>query len=167
MAFFPCTRFEAKIPLAFRGEMYQQKNWDLGRKLEYSIKLHRELSELYELISMLVMICLNKSLQLIIENPYTQPHYLTQFWCVKPTIIDKDRSMRGDYYAKPTQYFFINFEPKRNFIWEPQVVNDLFTINRPHDLKKIVGDLDRKVLRSMIAPEYANRFIREFILEEG
>lgn len=25
MAFFPCTRFEAKIPLGFRGEMYQQK----------------------------------------------------------------------------------------------------------------------------------------------
>ena len=26
VAFFPCTRFEAKIPLGFRGEMAQQKN---------------------------------------------------------------------------------------------------------------------------------------------
>ena len=33
VAFFPCTRFEAKIPLGFRGEMAQQKNWDDLKKL--------------------------------------------------------------------------------------------------------------------------------------
>ena len=36
IAFFPCTRFEARIPLAFRGQMFQQKNWDDIQKLEYA-----------------------------------------------------------------------------------------------------------------------------------
>lgn len=69
VAFFPCTRFEAKIPLGFRGEMIQQKNWSDLDKLHYSMKLHEELHELYELLSMMVCICLEKGLRLIIENP--------------------------------------------------------------------------------------------------
>lgn len=57
-AFFPCTRFESKIPLAFRGEAYQQKNWTDEQKLEYSMKLHEELHEMYMRISKLFAICL-------------------------------------------------------------------------------------------------------------
>jgi hypothetical protein len=42
LAFFPCTRFESKIPLSFRGESTQQKNWTDEQKLEYSMKLHEK-----------------------------------------------------------------------------------------------------------------------------
>ena len=35
IAFFPCTRFEAKVPLWFRGQAKQQKNWDDIKKLEF------------------------------------------------------------------------------------------------------------------------------------
>ena len=48
VAFFPCTRFEAHIPLAFRGEQYQQKNYTDEQKLEYSMKLHDELHSMYQ-----------------------------------------------------------------------------------------------------------------------
>lgn len=65
IAFFPCTRFEAKVPLWFRGQAQQQKNWDDIKKLEYSMKLHNELHELYELISMLVVVVEKRAL---IEN---------------------------------------------------------------------------------------------------
>ena len=98
MAFFPCTRFEAKVPLWFRGECYQQKNWSLLKKLECSMQYQKELTELYLLLCQLVIVCIKNGLKLIIENPYTAPHYLTTYWCVKPTIIDKDRTQRGDYY---------------------------------------------------------------------
>lgn len=57
-AFFPCTRFEAVIPIAFRGEQPQQKNWPQLKKLEYSMKLHNELHDLYILICKLFSICL-------------------------------------------------------------------------------------------------------------
>lgn len=56
LAFFPCTRFEARIPLAFRGESYQQKNWTDIQKLEYSMQLHEELHRLYMLICKLFVI---------------------------------------------------------------------------------------------------------------
>lgn len=163
MAFFPCTRFEAKIPLNFRGEAYQQKNWDLTTKLKYSMKLHDELHELYELLSMMVCVCIQKKLRLVIENPYTQPHYLTTYWCIRPTLIDKDRSLNGDYYKKPTQYWFINCEPESNFIFEPILDAETYIIAKA----KNKDGIDRKVIRSLIHPQYANRFIRQKILDEA
>ena len=58
LAFFPCTRFETVIPLAFRGEQRQQKNWPDEKKLEYSMKLHGELHLLYMLICKLFTVCI-------------------------------------------------------------------------------------------------------------
>jgi hypothetical protein len=162
LAFFPCTRFEAKIPLAFRGQSTQQKNWTDEQKLEYSMKLHNELHELYELISKLVVVAIRKGLKMVIENPYTQPHYLTTYWCLKPTIIDKDRTQNGDYYRKPTQYWFINFEPKHNLVFESLEYVETRTIGR------VTGTdtTSRKTERSLMHPQYANRFIRQYLIDE-
>lgn len=162
VAFFPCTRFEAKISLGFRGEMYQQKNWDTVSKLKYSMKLHEELHELYELISMMVCVCIEKELRLIIENPYTQPHYLTTYWCIRPTLIDHDRSQNGDYYKKPTQYWFVNCEPETNFIFEPIENVETYVV----DGKRNRDDISKKVERSLMHPQYANRFIRQKIIDD-
>lgn len=160
LAFFPCTRFEAIIPLKFRGEAIDQKNWDLIKKLEYSMKLQNELTNLYNLLSKLVIVVKRKNLKLIIENPYTQPHYLTTYWCIRPALIDKDRTERGDYYKKPTQYWFINCQPKNNFIFEA-----LNYVEKKVIMNAKKGESSVKVERSMIHPQYANRFIREFIIE--
>lgn len=154
MAFFPCTRFEAIIPLKFRGEAIDQKKWSAIKKLRYSMKLHTELHDLYMLLSMLVCVCITRGLKLIIENPYTQPHYLTSYWCMRPDVIDKDRRLNGDYYKKPTQYWFVNCKPSQNFIFEPIEYVD----------QKIIDQTRTQVERSLIHPQYANRFIREFIL---
>ena len=159
-AFFPCTRFEAKVPLWFRGETYQQKHWDLIKKMECCIKFQNELTELYVLLNKLVIVCIQRNLQLIIENPHTPPHYLTMYWCVKPTIIDKDRTQRGDYYKKPTQYWFINRNANNNLIFEQLESVETRTIDHEHSK----DGLSRKTRRSMIHPQYANRFIREFVL---
>lgn len=157
LAFFPCTRFEDQIMLSYKGQNYHQRNWEQKDKILYSMKLQDELNMLYKLISKLVIICIDKGLKLIIENPYSAQHYLKQYWCVKPAIIDKDRTARGDWYKKPTQYFFINCEPKNNIIMECQNLVEVKRLKR--------GFLDATT-RSMIHPQYANRFIREFILDE-
>ena len=96
----------------------------------------------------------------IIENPYKTTHYLTQYWCLPYTILDKDRTENGDYYKKPTQYWFINCKPKNNFIFEPFQLVETKKINK-------LGWVDNKTKekRSMIHPQYANRFIKEHILE--
>ena len=156
IAFFPCIRFEDQIQMAFRGTQYQMKNWNYEQKLEYDLKLHKELSNLYELITKLAIVCLRRKIPLIIENPYSTTHYLVKYWAIPATIIDMDRTVRGDYYKKPTQYWFIGLEPKQNMVLEAYTINNKKTIEQVHN----------KTERSLIAPEYANRFIREFILEE-
>ena len=163
MAFFPCTRFEAKIPLAFRGEAFQMLKYSDRQKLSYSMNLHKELHRNYLLISKMACIAIDRDLRLIIENPYTAPHYLTTYWCLKPKIIDKDRRNNGDYMKKPTQFWFINIEPTYNIILEPLEYVDQRKCD--YITKKNTGK-DRTVARSEIHPQYANRFIRQYILGE-
>ena len=92
---------------------------------------------------------------MILENPAGEQHYLTRYWCVKPKVIDKNRRKNGDYFKKPTQFWFFNFEPKFNFIFEaldwvePKTWSNL-----------------SQTERSMIHPQYADRFIRQYILDE-
>lgn len=156
IAFFPCVRFEDQIQMAFRGTQFQMKKWSDEKKLSYDLVLHNELSNLYTKITQLAIICIRKSIPLIIENPYSTTHYLTKYWAIPAKVIDKDRTLRGDFFEKPTQYWFINCEPKYNMILEAYVWNKRKNIERTSN----------KTERSLIAPEYANRFIREFILEE-
>lgn len=64
------------------------------------------------LLRKLVFTCLLRQFRLIVENPCTQPHYLffTQNF-YKPSIIDNDRTKRGDFFKKPTAYWFFGCEP--------------------------------------------------------
>ena len=100
---------------------------------------------------------------MVIENPYTQPHYLTTYWCMKPTIIDKDRTENGDYYKKPTQYWFINCEPKYNLVFEPLEYVETRVITRT----KATKNTTIKTERSLMHPQYVNRFIRQYLIDEG
>ena len=159
MAFFPCTRFEQQILLWFRGDAMQQKNWSLEKKLEKDLSLHSELSKNYEIITKLVIVCLRKQLRLIIENPYNEQHYLSKYWCIKPKYIDFDRTKKGDYFKKPTQYFFINIEPKCNLVF------DGIEIKEKKKISECFGRENFQVERSMISKDYAKRFIQELILE--
>lgn len=174
MAFFPCIRFENQVMLWFRGQSKSQKTWNEEKKILNCMRLQEELTEMYELVNKLFLICIRRGLRLIVENPYSEEHYLRRYWCLPATLIDKDRRLRGDYFRKPTQYWFINCEPNHNFIFEAMASNAV-----PYEggdtvrnlsaglMKKHTGiKCNRKVARSLIHPDYANRFIREFILDE-
>jgi len=78
IAFFPCVRFETQIGMAFRGQQWQLKSKSDIEKLEYDLKLHKELDLMYEQITKLALICLKNGISLIIENPYSPDHYLKQ-----------------------------------------------------------------------------------------
>lgn len=155
-AFFPCTRFECQIQMHYRGDARQQKSWSDLKKVLNAMKLHGELNQLYSLLCKLIIVCITRNLKLIIENPYGG-NYLEKFFPIKPKVIDLDRSENGDYFKKPTQFWFINCEPKYNLIFEPKIINN--------NLKK-VSNTSNKVERSLISKEYANRFIRTYIMDE-
>lgn len=162
LAFFPCVRFEDQIQMHFRGTAYQLKNKSLEYKLENCLKLHNDLSYMYELINKMTIVCVRKKISLIIENPYSTTHYLVKYWCIPYSILDTNRHENGDYFSKPTQYWFINCEPKNNFIFEPL---ELVEKNNVCKKTKLIDEKSAKTTRSMIHKQYANRFIREFILD--
>lgn len=95
---------------------------------------------------------------MIVENPYTQPHYLTMYFPIKPKVIDADRTKNGDHYRKPTQYWFVNCEPEQNVIFNPIEETEIFTIQD-------VNTGNRRIQRSLIHPQYAERFIKSYVLD--
>lgn len=159
LAFFPCTRFEAQIQLAFRGEQRQCRGYSDLQKLEQSMRLHEELHRHYLLISRLFVIALRGGWRMIVENPVTPPHYLTAYFPVRPALTDRDRTLNGDYYRKPTQYWFVNCRPEQNMFLEPLEAVETKRI------KKVNG-ANRQQIRSLIHPQYARRFILAHIVDQ-
>ncbi len=162
LAFFPCIRFEDQIQLYFRGKACGQKKWKQEKKLEYCLKLHEELHNLYTIITKLSLVSIRGGLRLIIENPYSTQHYLTRYWCIDPSIIDTDRHKSGDYYRKPTQYFFVNTEPKNNIIDEPIIIKPRTNWQKPTTDR---NEYNRKVQRSLISNDYVRRFIKTYLID--
>ena len=171
LAFFPCVRFENQIMLAFRGQNYGQKNWSLEQKMEYDMEIMEELKTMYELVNKMFILCIRKGLRIVMENPYSEEHFLSRYWCYLPSIIDKDRRDNGDYYKKPTQYWFLNCQPKNNLVFEAVSYNAveckdaIRLMNKDHYEK--TGAKNKKDARSMIHPQYANRFIRQYLIDEN
>ena len=129
-------------------------------KLEKDLELHKELSENYELITKLMILGLKRNFKIVFENPYSEMHYLNRYWALKPDIIDKDRRNNGDIFKKPTQYWFLGFKPTFNIIFEPLEEVESLTINNLWGTNS-----EDKNLRSKIHPQYASRFIRQYILD--
>lgn len=153
LAFFPCIRFSQGVSLMMLGKKNGMQKWDEVKKLEYDIELQKEQSFLYEKLCKLCIVCMKKNIKLIIENPYTQPSYLTLYFPLIPAVIDKDRRLNGDRFKKPTMYYFINCEPKNNLVFEALTYKES---------KKV--DIERGIQRSIIESEYAKRFIKTFII---
>lgn len=168
LAFFPCIRFENQIMLFFRGQAYQQKKWTLEQKMQYDMDLLDEVNTMYKYVNYMFIVCMRKGLKLVMENPYSEEHFLRRYWCYPATIIDKDRRANGDYYKKPTQYWFLNCEPKNNILLEAIPYNaidckDAIRMMSKEDYEK-TGAKNKKTARSMIHPDYANRFIRQYLI---
>lgn len=175
MAFFPCIRFENQIMLFFRGQAYQQSVWTDEERMLYDMNLLDEVQEMYRLVNKLFIVCIRGGYRLIVENPFSEEHFLRRYWCLQPSIIDRDRRDNGDYSKKPTQYWFVNCTPEQNVLFEAIPDNSIkpetdegnwgrWASMKTIDFQKM-GTGDRATARSMIHPDYADRFIRQYITE--
>lgn len=169
LAFFPCVRFENQIMLWFRGQSSSQRKWTMERKMRFDMDLLRETLEMYELVNKLFIVCIRKNIRLVMENPYSEEHFLRRYWCYPASVIDKDRRKNGDYYKKPTQYWFLNCKPKNNLIFEPIEYVGIHKKWEHRTMKDYfaTGAKNAKTARSMIHPQYANRFIRQYLIDES
>lgn len=169
-AFFPCWRFTEKIFLMTTTKSYGMKDWDNLHRLEYSMDFMNQINYYYSLFCKFYHILLKRNLRAIIENPYPgkNHHFLDLFFPFERTYIDKHRYLHGDYYNKPTGYWFINFEMKENdnnFLDLKKHYKNKFIIDKSKELESQLSVKgDTKELRSMISPTYAKWFIETFLV---
>lgn len=144
------------------------EKWDLKQKMRHDMKLLSEVKENYDLVNKLFILCIDRNLKLIMENPYSEEHFLRRYWCYPPSIIDRDRRDNGDYYKKPTQFWFLNCKPQGNFLFEPIEYHSIDVKDSERAMRKkdwCEYARNMKEARSMIHPTYAKRFIKSQILE--
>ena len=160
MAFFPCIHFADAKTLYFMGVSIGQRNKKLHDLMRQNIHFAQERERFFYLLMEMVAVSSERGIRMVIENPYNSSGmtYLENNF-IRPTIIDKNRMLRGDYYVKPTGYWFINCDP-----------TDGFTEQKDKKQKSIMGVKSRapsgqcNTERSLISPDYARNFICDFIL---
>lgn len=159
IAFFPCIYFSSNNTLHFDGSWitYHQRGMTELEINDAILGRGRQRQYFYEILLKLFSVCTMKGLRLIVENPYATHHYLHANFPYKPKVIDYDRRRRGDYFKKPTQYFFHNCEPTfGQSFQQPKEVRNVKHLSGGH------GGICNEE-RSMISPDYAKNFIKDFI----
>ena len=156
IAFFPCTYFSDQSQLLSRGDNYGQKEWSEEKKIEYSLEQMHQRNRYYLLLCRLCLIAIKRGFKLIIENPYGKVNFLKHFFPLKPEVVLLDRRKMGDFYKKPTQFFFINCVPEFK-LWN-ECAKTMREQNKVED--------NRGFTRSVISTTFAKNFIKTYITND-
>ena len=102
---------------------------------------------------------MERGIKMIFENPWNEQTYLKSNFIKVPELIDNNRQLRGDYFRKPTAYFYFNCTP---------TYGESYQDDKEHKRVDDAKSASRAGLcseeRSMISPDYARNFICDFIL---
>ena len=163
MAFFPCIYFCEKSQCAMTFENFNYRKLTNKEKVDKILERSINRQYFYSLLIKLFGICYENKIRMIVENPYSQIHFLhlSENFLVKPTFIDRDRTRHGDYFKKPTAYWFVNCKNTYGNSIQQTPKKKIKTIAKskssPH------GGLCSEE-RSMISPYYARNFICDLII---
>ena len=160
LAFFPCIYFETIQLTYYQLTSLNNRHKPKTEQIKDAIERLEKRTLFHTLLYKLLYITTKNGLRLIIENPATKPSYLigTQNF-PNPTFIDKNRMERGDYFVKPTAYWFWNCKNTNGFTHqndkEQKIINKC-----KQGIKAGICSEER----SLISPDYARNFICDFII---
>ena len=158
LAFFPCIYFCAMSQSAFSFTYTNYRNLKDWEKVEEIIKREQKRDYFLTILLKFVKVCLQRGLRMIFENPITMS-FLAHYFIKEPDVKDTNRRLRGDYFTKPTGYWFFNCTPTYGFTEQKDKV-----AKRVHDARGADEAGICSEERSMISPDYARNFICDFIL---
>lgn len=159
IAFFPCIYFCERSQIAFKFSNNNYRGKSDIEKLEAILTREENRHYFYTLLLKLCGVAIFKGLRLIIENPYSKVGFLYDNFIIPPAIIDKDRTRRGDFFKKPTQYWFIGCEPTHGFTFQQDKERKVISKCKQGARAGICSEE-----RSMISPDYARNFICDFVI---
>lgn len=157
LAFFPCIYFSDMSEILHTWGAYPNKDEKMATDM--ILERSRNRQQYYETACKMLATAKVRGLRLIMENPWNRHSYLQRCFVTPPTFVDRDRSLRGDVFGKPTAYWFINCKPTygRSYQLRPKL-----RVKKDARPSKEVGMCSEE--RSMISPDYARNFICDFII---
>ena len=159
MAFFPCIYFCATSQMSFFWTCVNYRATTTKEATDAILQRAKDREYFFSIAVKMLAVAKIRGLRLVMENPWSEQTYLKANFVQPPSLVDMDRTKRGDFYTKPTAYWFINCEPTHGRSFQ-----------RPKEHKTIMTSkgASRAGLcseeRSMISPDYARNFICDFII---
>lgn len=159
IAFFPCIYFSCLSQMAISWGYTNYRKLSYKEKTQKILERVENREKFFSLAIKMLCVAKERDIRLIMENPWSMQTYLKAIFVMPPTMVDKDRMLRGDYFMKPTAYWFINCEPTH-----------LISEQRDKEKVRIIdckGSGQAGICseeRSMISSDYARNFICDFIL---
>lgn len=159
MAFFPCIYFSCLSQMAISWGCTNYRKLTTKQASDEILKRVNNREYFFGLAVKMLTVAKERGLRLIMENPWSQQTYLKANFVMPPSLIDNDRTKRGDFFQKPTAYWYINSEP--TFGMSLQVSKKK---KRVIDCKSGVKAGICSEERSLISSDYAKNFICDFII---
>ena len=159
IAFFPCIYFSCLSQMAMSWTCTNYRAMSTRQATEEILKRVASRERFFGLAVKMLSVAKERGLRMIMENPWSQQTYLKANFVMSPSVVDNDRTKRGDIFKKPTAYFYINCEPTtgKSFQkpkWKARIIDSKSS--------GTAGLCSEE--RSMISPDYARNFICDFIL---
>lgn len=160
LAFFPCIYFCSASESYYNFGSFNYRHLSRVEAANNMIERGGHKFEFWARLIKFMAFCETHGLRLIVENPSTLNYLrLTCQFPYKPSYLDPDRSQRGDYFKKPTMYFFVNCSPGLGYTRQPNLHRQTVGAQKPGQAKGLCSEE-----RSMISPIYAHNFIVDQIL---
>lgn len=160
MAFFPCIYFESVQQMYYSLDTRNNKKKPICERIKDAIERIDKRTYFHLVLYKMVFVCYEKNLRMVIENPAGPSGFITSGQnFIAPTFVDKNRLLRGDYFKKPTAYWFINCEKTNGLTMQKDKLARTIERAKPSGKAGICSEE-----RSMISPDYARNFICDFIL---
>ena len=156
MAFFPCIYFCAASQVNFSWGCKNHRRQTIRQKTD---EILSRADNFYKIAIKMLAAAKERGLRLIMENPWSGQTYLKANFILPPTMVDNDRTRRGDFYIKRTAYWFINSDPTMGQSIQKNNHPKAVLSQKKSDTRGLCSEE-----RSMISPDYARNFICDFIL---
>jgi len=159
MAFFPCIYFSCMSQMLISYTHRNYTNYTPKQRTDAILERASKREEYFSLAVKMFGVAQDRGLRLIMENPWSEQTFLKQNFPAKPALVDKDRTRRGDYYVKPTAYWFVGCKPTYGHTSQPRQKGKNICQIEPNHMPGICNEE-----RSMISPDYARNFICDNII---
>ena len=159
LAFFPCIYFcgVSQMHMSWGERNYKKLSFREANDLILERVENR--AKFLTLIIKLFELARERNIRLIVENPWSMQAYLKTGFVMPPTLIDNNRMLRGDYFIKPTAYWFVNCKPTNGQTEQLDKKKMKVWNMRPGNERGVCSED-----RSLISPDYARNFICYFVI---